>query len=124
MLTELAYYVTQTAKGDKTLLLGTGFELNAEVIRSQKAPEKLQVQLEIPGQVKISIKRVTGAKAYVHQYTADPLTPQSVWISETTLKPEHTFSGLESAVRIWLRILVVDKKGRYTYWEPVARIVQ
>ena len=124
MLMELAYYVTHTAKGDKSLLLASGFDISADKTASQKMAPKLEVELDMTGQVTISIKKVTGARSYVHQYTADPLTPQSVWISETTLKPEHTFSGLESGAKIWVRIIVLDKSGESIYWEPVSRIVQ
>jgi hypothetical protein len=124
LLKELAYYVSQTAKGDKTLLLASGFEINADKIASQKMAPKLQVELSIAGQVTIGISRVPGAKVYVHQYTPDPLTPQSVWISETSLKRQHTFSGFESTAKIWVRIIVINKKGESEYWEPVSRIVQ
>jgi hypothetical protein len=124
MLTELAYYVTQICKGDKALLLGSGFDINGDKVKPQKAPPKLQVELDMPGQVTTRIGRVTQARAYVHQYTADPLTPESVWISETTLKPVHTFTGLGSASRVWLRIIVIDRTGQSQYWDPVLRIVQ
>ena len=124
MLTELAYYVTQICKGDKAMLLGSGFDLNVEKGKPQKAPPKLQVELGMPGQVTTRIKKVTGARAYVHQYAEDPLTPQSVWISETSLNPVHTFAGLESASRVWLRIIVIDRTGQSLYWDPVLRIVQ
>jgi hypothetical protein len=36
----------------------------------------------------------------------------------------RTFNGLDSAAKIWLRIIVIDKNGESTYWEPVSRIVQ
>jgi hypothetical protein len=124
MLTELAYYVTQTCKGDKTLLLSSGFDINAEKGNPQKAPPKLQVDLGISGQITTRVNRVTKARAYVHQYTADPLSPQSVWISETTLKPAHTFTGLASGAKVWLRVIVIDRYGDSIYWDPVLRIVQ
>jgi hypothetical protein len=124
LLTELANYVTQTAKGDKTMLLESGFDLNADKGASQKAVPKLAVNLDVPGEATISIPRVTGARIYVHQCTPDPLTPQSVWISEFSLKPEHTFNGFESMAKIWVRVIVIDKKGESVYWEPVSRIVQ
>jgi hypothetical protein len=124
MLTELAYYVTQISKGDKAVLLGSGFDINANTVRPQKAPPKLRIELGMPGQVTTRVGRITQARAYVHQYTADPLTPQSVWISETTLKPVHTFAGLESASRVWLRVIVIDKNGQQLFWDPVMRIVQ
>ena len=124
ILTELAYYVTQICKGDKALLLGSGFQINTDTGKPQKAPPKLRVELDMPGQVTTRIGRVTQARAYVHQYTADPLTPESVWISETTLKPVHTFTGLGSASRVWLRVIVIDRTGQSQYWDPVLRIVQ
>jgi len=124
LLRELAYYVNQTAKGDKSLLLASGFEINADKTASQKMSPSLLVELSIAGQVTTRISRVPGAKVYVHQYTPDPLTPQSVWISETSLKPQHTFNGFESAAKIWVRIIVINKKGESIYWEPVSRIVQ
>jgi hypothetical protein len=124
LLTELAHYVTQTSKGDKAMLLSSGFDITLEKSNAQKAPQKLQAEMAMPGQVTTRVKRVARAKAYVHQITAEPLTPQSVWTSETTLKPEHTFTGLASASKVWLRVIVIDKSGEQIVWEPVARIVQ
>jgi hypothetical protein len=124
MLTELAYYVTQICKGDKALLLGSGFDISGEKVKSQKTPPKLKAELGLPGQVTTKVDRVTQARSYVHQYTADPLTPESVWVSETTLKSTHTFTGLESAARMWFRVIVIDRKGEPIYWDPVLRIVQ
>jgi len=124
LLTELAHYVTQTCKGDKAMLLSSGFDISAEKSSSQKAPQKLQAEMAMPGQVTTRVRRVIKARAYVHQITNDPLTPESVWISETTLKPEHTFTGLTSASKVWLRVIVIDKSGKQIVWEPVARIVQ
>ena len=124
LLLELAHYVTQTAKGDKTLLLASGFDLNADKSYSQKNETSLSVELGIPGQVTIRIKRVSRARVYIHQYTPDPITPQSIWTSENSIKAEHTFSGLESGAKIWLRIIVVDKKGESIIWEPVSRFIQ
>jgi hypothetical protein len=124
MLTELAYYVTQICKGNKAMLLGSGFEINADTARPQKAPPKLRVELGMPGQITTRVSRVTKARAYVHQYTADPLTAESVWISETTVQPVHTFTGLASAARVWLRVIVIDQYGEQIHWDPVLRIVQ
>lgn len=124
LLTDLANYVTQTSKGDKAMLLSSGFDITPERTGTQKSPPKLQAEMQMPGQVTTRVKRVTRARAYVHQITADPITPQSVWTSETTLKPEHTFAGLTSASKVWLRVIVIDRYGNQVIWEPVSRIVQ
>jgi hypothetical protein len=115
LLTELAYYVAQICKGNKAMLLGSGFDINGDIVKRQKALPKMQVELGMPGQLTTRVNRVTRARAYVHQFTADPLTPESVWISETSLKPEHTFTGLTSASRVWLRVIVINKDGESTY---------
>lgn len=124
MLTELAYFVAQICKGDRAMLLASGFDLNGDTAKSQKSPPKLRIELGQHGQVTTRVSRVTRARAYVHQYTPDPLTPQSVWISETTLNPAHTFTGLESASKVWLRVIIIDRNGESIYWDPVLRIVQ
>jgi hypothetical protein len=124
LLMELADHVTQTAKGDKTLLLASGFDLNADKSVSQKITPALSVELDRPGQITIRIKRVSRARVYIHQYTPDPITPQSVWTSENSKNAKHTFTGLESGAKLWLRVIVVNQKGESIYWEPVSRIVQ
>jgi hypothetical protein len=124
MLADLAHYVTQVSKGDRALLLSSGFDLNAQRVKPLEAPPKLEVDIEVPGQATTRIKRVPRARAYVHGYTADPLTTSSVWISETTTVPEHTFTVMATGGRFWFRILVIAQNGDRVYWEPVTRVIQ
>jgi hypothetical protein len=124
VLTDLAHYVTQVAKGDRAILLSSGFDLNVQRVKRLEAPPKLVVDLTVAGQATTRLKRVAKARAYVHQYTADPLTSDSVWISETKTVPEHTFTGLATGSRFWFRVIVVARDGDKVYWEPVTRIIQ
>ena len=124
MLADLARYVTQIARGDRAILLSSGFELNVQRAKRVQEPAKLAVNLERAGQATTRLKRMPGARAYVHQYTADPLTPDSVWKSETTTSSVHTFSGLPSGSRFWFQVIVVTRNGEKIYWEPVTRIIQ
>lgn len=124
LLMDLAQYVMQTARGDKTMLLSSGFDITPEKNNSQRLPPRLLVELGLPGQASTRVKRMARARAYIHQVTADPLTPDSVWKSETSIKPEHTFTGLESGARLWFRVIVVSKDGKQIHWEPVLRIIQ
>lgn len=124
VLRDLADYVTQTCKGNRSMLISSGFDVNVEKSQTQRAPSRLQVEIGQAGQVTTKVKRLGRARAYVHQYTADPITPQSVWVSETTVKSTHTFTGLPSSSRIWLRVIVIDSGGGQIVWDPVLRIVQ
>ena len=58
MLTELAYYVIQICKGDKAMLLSSGFDINSDASATQKLPPKLRVELGMPGQVTTSVNRI------------------------------------------------------------------
>jgi hypothetical protein len=124
VLADQAHYVTQVARGDRAILLSSGFELNIQRAKRVQAPAKLAVNLERAGQATTRLKRMPGARAYVHQYTTDPLTPNSVWKSETTTSSEHTFTGLPSGSRFWFQVIVVTRNGEKIYWEPVTRIIQ
>lgn len=124
VLGDLAHYVTQIARGDRAILISSGFDLSVQRVKRPEAPSKLEVDLAVAGQATTRLKRVSRARAYVHQYTADPLTPASVWISETTIVPEHTFTGLETGSRFWFRVIIVARDGEKVYWEPVTRIIQ
>lgn len=124
VLADLAHYVTQVAKGDRAILISSGFDLNAQRVKRLQAPPKLAVDLAVAGQATTRVKRVAKARAYVHQYTAHPLTSDSVWISETKTVPEHTFTGLATGSRFWFRVIVVAQDDEKVYWEPVTRIIQ
>jgi len=125
ILDSLSDYVTTTSNGDKTMLLSSGFDIAGEKDLSQSLPsiEKLVVVCDQPGQATTRVKRVAGARSYVHQYTPDPLSPDSVWVSETTAEPVHTFSNLKSVVRCWFRVIAVGKGKQSVYSMAVARVI-
>lgn len=119
-------YATAACKGDKTMLLQSGFDIAGLRNESQDLPpiREIAVQSDLPGTVTISLKRVVGAKSYVFQYTDDPLSSDSVWVSETTLVREHTFNNLNSVARYWFRVYAIGKGNQTVYSPPVARVVQ
>jgi hypothetical protein len=126
MLDEIAEYVTTTSNGDRTILLSSGFDITGLKGSSKElAPiEKLIVEIGVPGQATTRVKMVSGAKAYVHQYTPDPMTPDSVWVSETSTDREHTFTNLKSVAKYWLRVIAVGKGKQMVYSPPVAMVIQ
>ena len=126
MLDELADYVTTTSNGDRTILLSSGFDITGiKGSAKELSPiEKLTVDISVPGQATTRVKLVTGAKAYVHQCTPDPLTPESVWVSETSTDREHTFTNLKSVAKYLFRVIAVGKGKKSVYSPPVAMVVQ
>ncbi|WP_133054667.1 hypothetical protein [Niastella populi] len=126
ILDDLADYVTTTSNGDKTMLLSSGFDITGDKDLTQALPPigKVVVVSDQSGQATTRVNRVAGARSYVHQYTTDPLSPDNVWISETTTEREHTFTNLRSVARYWFRVLAVGKGKQVVYSPPVARVIQ
>lgn len=85
---------------------------------------KLDVELGPPGEVTISVKQVRSAKAYLHQYTTEPPTSDTVWITEGSVNPECTFRGLKSYTKYWFRIVALGKNEQKVYSPVDARVIQ
>lgn len=126
VLDELAEDITSICKGDKTMLLNSGFDIvGLKITEDALLPiDKLEVAIDVPGQATTRVKRVPGARSYVHQYTPDPLTFESVWVSETVTDREHTFTNLESVKKYLFRVIAVGKNRQSVYSPPVSRVIQ
>lgn len=125
-LDELAEYVTAVCKGDKTMLLDSGFQIAGLRRESQDLQPitEISVVSDLPSSATIKVKRVTGARSYIHQYTTDPLSSESVWVSVTSVDREHTFTNLNSVSRYWFRVIAIGKGNKAVYSPPVARVIQ
>jgi hypothetical protein len=125
LLSILAEYVMDTCKGDKSMLLSSGFELTrARGERTLTPVSSLQVTIDKPHEATTRIKRVPGARVYIHQYTMDPLSDDSTWTDALVTNTSYTFTDLPSAVKHWFRVVVVGLNGQKVYSPMVARIIQ
>src|SRR5688572_7442603 len=93
LLTELAAYVTLKCKGDRLMLLSSGFPISgATGTKVEQVIEKLEVDLGAPGQATTTVKRLRGAGAYMHQFTTETPTAETVWNNEAGKHASHTRS--------------------------------
>jgi hypothetical protein len=125
LLTMLAEYVTGKANGDPVIMASSGFEVNkARGSKTMKAIQDVKVSIEKPGEAVTEVKRVTGAKAYAHQYTEDPLTGDNVWVTRISTDPSYTFSGLKSKEKYWFQVIAVGVNDQQTASLPVSKVIQ
>lgn len=125
LLAALGEYVTSKANGDPIILASSGFELNkARGTKSMKAIEKLNVTIDKPNEAITEVKKVTGAKVYIHQYTADPLTSESVWVNKVTIGASYTFTGLASKEKYWFQVIAVGVNDVQTASPLVSKVIQ
>jgi hypothetical protein len=126
LLQELADYVTDICKGDRVLLLSSGFDVTSENGNGKQEPtiEKVEIDLTVPGEATIRTRNVTNAIAFVHQYTTEPPTAQTRWYGEGSSLGRYTFKGLESEKRHWFRVVAIGYFGLKGYSPIVTMVIQ
>jgi len=124
LLSELAAYVTEICKGDKSMLLSSGFAVTgARGEKTLSQVKKIEVDISQPRQATTSVEKITGARTYMHQYTTAQPTDETVWVSEGTASRQYTFTALKSGVQYWFRVVVIGLKGN-VYSPVVSRFIQ
>jgi hypothetical protein len=127
LLQIVADFVTVTSKGDRTLILNSGFDVPSETNSTRNQPpsiEKLVVELGQAGEAISRVKNVKGAKAYVFQYTTEPPGLNTVWTSEFTSQGNYTFQNLSSVKQYWFRVVAIGINGQKGYSPIVSRVIQ
>jgi hypothetical protein len=124
-MTEIDAYVTEKCKGDRTMLLTSGFFISGEKnVVSEPVISKLFVELGAPGIITTRITRAKGTRIYFHQYATEPPTSSTSWHSESSVLPNFTFTGLISGKTYWMRVAIISKSGQWIYSPVESRIVQ
>jgi hypothetical protein len=125
LLALLADYVTGKANGDPVIMASSGFDVNkARGTRAMKPISILSVTIDSAGEAVTEVKKVTGAKAYAHQYTPDPITNESVWVTKVTTGPSHIFTGLTSKEKYWFQVIAVGLNDQQMATVPVSKVIQ
>jgi hypothetical protein len=125
LLVVLAEYVTATCKGNRLNLLSSGFPISgASNTQVDQVISLLEVEIGARGEASTSVKKLRGARIYLHQYTAESPTPDTVWHSEMSKFPFHTFSGLTSIAKYWFRVEVIIATGEKLTSQVVDRVIQ
>ena len=125
LLDELATYATIICKGDRTLLLSSGFDITKEGGAGlAPAIEKLEVILGESGEVTIRIKNATGAVAFMFEYTTEPPEPNTIWKSRGSSLRSYTLKGLTSGKRYWFRGVAIGSGEQLACSDVVTRVIQ
>ena len=125
LLAAIADYVTAKCKGNRLMLLASGFPISgASFSQIEQVIEQLEVALGAPGEATTRIKRLRAARAYMHQCTTELPTSETVWRSEGSKLPYYTFNGLTSVTKYWFRVVVVGADGQIITSPVIARVIQ
>lgn len=127
LLVELGHYVTLTAKGDLQKLVSSRFDLRKqrEPVPELLKPKNIKATDGInPGVINLSVDAVKGARSYSHEYTPDPVTPESTWTVVSCTIRKCTIKNLPGGKKMWFRVAAVGVRGQFTYSDLVSRTVQ
>jgi hypothetical protein len=126
LLQEVIGYVTQTSKGDRTMMLSSGFDVfedyNSKVLLAKI--EILEVELGPPGEATTRVRKAKNARAYIHQYTTEPPGPNTIWAYEGSALSRYTFKGLASDKRHWFRVIAIGSGTQRTFSPVISRVIQ
>jgi hypothetical protein len=125
ILKALGNYITFTADGNSAMIGSTAFDV-------RKTPQPFIVTKPVvtvhnghnSGELIISARRPGKGRGFVHQYTKDPLTENSVWESFPSTSKKFTFTGLEKTKVYWCRVGIMGAKGQLIFSDPVSKVIQ
>jgi len=125
IMVQFGFYVSQICKGDRAMLLSSGFDLAREIGESRLMAgiESLVVTNVNSGEAYVVVKRVDGARAFIHQYTTEPPSDATVWVSETTAHRKHTFTGLKPLATYWFRVIAIGLNGQKTISDAISKVI-
>ncbi|OQP66419.1 hypothetical protein A3860_13080 [Niastella vici] len=125
LLTEVADYVTLTCKGNRLMLLSSGFTISGKYNnREEPVIKLLKVELGPPGIATTRVKRLRGARVYIHQYTDQEPSSETAWTQVFSKDAKHTFRGLQSVKKYWFRVAAIARDGQFVYSPVVERVIQ
>ncbi|MEO6232113.1 MAG: fibronectin type III domain-containing protein [Ferruginibacter sp.] len=126
LLSQLGMYVMYIANGDEVTLTSSGYSL-AKTPEPQYITNPGNVTLTngiTSGELVAAVKAVKGAVSYLHQYTPDPLTAESVWDGVPGSRSSLTFKNLEVGKKYWFRVAAVGSGQQIAYSPTSTQYVQ
>lgn len=120
------YYVLFAAQGQLSVAELSGFSF-AKLSPSPFGPIAQPTNLKVvnsnqSGNMKVSVNKVAGAVAYMHQYTTDPTLKEGSWITVTCTKTKCTVTGLTPGVTYYWRVAAIGANDQVMYSDVVSRV--
>ena len=128
MLHTLGKYVLFVANQDPVVAASSGFTVAKE---PQPAPPMGCPDNPVfsngsnSGELMARTNRVSGARAYLFQYTSDPITDSSVWQLQVGSTYKTVLKNLPVGQRIWCKVTAVGANDQVRYSEAsLSKVVQ
>jgi len=121
----LGNYVLFTSVNNEVVATSSGYKVGKQPLPAPpltKPEQPVLVNGLNRGELELSCKAVKGAKSYVHEITATPVTTASVWKPITATRSKFMFTGLESGKEYGCRVAAIGVRQQMVYSDVVTRI--
>ena len=126
VMTQLAAYVESAANDNEQLVLSVGMDMRAPSVASTDPPDQPQGLTpsagDHDGEVDLTWDKVTGAKSYVIEMSADAATPTNWTHAGVSTRSNFTANRLTSGGRYWFRVAAVNNNGQSGWSDPATKI--
>jgi hypothetical protein len=126
LISRLAAYVESVAGSNEALILSAGMDMRAAPVSSTTPPEQPHALTptagDRDGEVDLGWDTVAGAKSYVIDKSADPVSATSWSHAGVSTKSNFTVNGLTSGTRYWFRVAAVNNNGQSGWSDPAMKI--
>lgn len=106
-LKQLGKYVQLTSEGDEAMILSSGFDVAKKPVPIGPLEQATGLKIKTgsnKGSVSLSCDIVDQASFYEFEYTAAPITPESIWQKQTSTKHRTEITGLTSGKQYAFRV--------------------
>jgi hypothetical protein len=113
-----------TANGDRQIALQSGIPLAKEpapIVITKPAGLKVNYGNQ-PGILLVSVKNVKGARAYLHQYSTDPLHKDESWTSMNCTTARCKIDGLTSGTKYFLRVGAIGARDQVLFSDVLSKM--
>jgi hypothetical protein len=126
LLFQLGMYVMNTANGDETMLVSSGFTLakNPEPVYITNAGNVTLSNGITSGEMVSTVATQKGVKSYLHEIADEIPTENTVWDTFASSRSRFVFSGLLPGKQYWVRVALVAGNGQVAYSEVATKFVQ
>lgn len=120
----LGQYVLRQSNHQEDILESSGYDMiqQVQLFELLDQPGGFRVKAGA-GSALVSSDRVKGARNYVFEYTEAPLTGDSIWTTETDIRPMHAFTELLPGKAYCFRMGATDTVTPPVYTPVVSRLV-
>ena len=130
LLVQLCAFVNYTARGNRVMLLGSGFDVSKELITPMVIEPAKSITINYgknSGEMDINVKGVKAHKGLIFEYALatekNEIAAEANWITQPSSTTKCTIVNMPVGQRVLIRIGITGSRKQLIYTAPVVRLV-